>query len=253
MGGAVTLVTGASSGLGELFARRCAERGDRLALVARRKNRLNKLAKELGRDTIVIAEDMSDYDASEAIVAALEEKGLYVGTLINNAGFGLRGAFDELALGDQLDMIQVNVVALTELCHRVVPGMIAQGGGSILNLASTAAFQAGPMMAVYYATKAYVLSLSEALHEEYARHNIKVTALCPGPTRTEFADQAGLAETKLFRTFAGDPAAVVEAGMKALAKGKAVAVPGLVNKTLVQSTRFVSRGVGREIVKQLQS
>ena len=184
----VTLVTGASSGLGELFARRCAARGDRLALVARRKNRLKKIAKDFGKDTIVVAEDLSDYDAAEAVIEAIEKKGCYVKTLINNAGFGLRGSFPDLPLGDQLDMIQVNITALTELCHRTVPMMKAAGEGAILNVASTAAFQAGPEMATYYATKAFVLSLSEALHEELAPHGIAVTALCPGATRTEFAD-----------------------------------------------------------------
>jgi uncharacterized protein len=252
MANPVTLITGASSGLGMLFARTCAARGDRVALVARRRNKLKELARELGPDTIVISEDLSDYDAPEAIVEAIEDAGAYVDILINNAGFGARGAFHELPVGDQMDMIHVNAIAVAQLCHRVVPMMIANGGGAILNVASTASFQAGPGMAVYYATKAFVLSLSEALHEELEPHNIAVTALCPGPTKTEFAEQADMANTKLFASFAGDPESVVAAGLKGLAKNKAIVVPGAVNKAMVQSNRLTPRSVSREIVKLLQ-
>ncbi len=250
--GAVTLITGASSGLGEIFARKCAARGDRVALVARRKNKLNALARELGKDTIVISEDMSDADSGEAIMESIESRGLFVKTLINNAGFGLRGEFTDLPIGDQLDMIQLNITTLTDLCHRAIPWMKANDGGNILNVASTASFQAGPNMAVYYATKAYVLSLTEALHEELAPYGINVTALCPGATKTEFAEGAGMENTQLFRKFAGEPEAVVDAGLKALAKNRAIVVPGIVNKAMVQSGRLTPRSVTREIVKQLQ-
>lgn len=248
----VTLVTGASSGLGELFARACARRGERVALVARRKNRLDALARQIGGGAFVIAEDLSDYDAPEAVIAAVEAKGCHVATLINNAGFGFRGEFREQAPGDLADMIQVNIATVTELCARVIPGMIEHGGGAILNLASTAAFQAGPNMAVYYATKAYVLSLSEALHEELGPHNIRVTALCPGATHTEFAETAGMRDSYLFKHFAGDARAVVEAGLKGLDKGKAIVIPGAVNKMMVQSGRFAPRSVIRELVMRLQ-
>ncbi|WP_299322828.1 SDR family oxidoreductase [Parasphingopyxis sp.] len=252
MANPVTLITGASSGLGRLFARACAARGDRVALVARRKKRLKKLADELGPDTIIITEDLSDYDAADAIIEAIEDENTYVGTLINNAGFGARGEFQKLAIGDQTDMLQVNAIAVTQLCHRVIPAMIAMGGGSILNVASTAAFQAGPGMAVYYASKAYVLSLSEALHEELLPHNIAVTALCPGATKTEFAYRADMAETTLFEKFAGEPEAVVKAGLEGLAKNKAIVVPGFLNKAMVQSNRVTPRSVTRELVKLLQ-
>lgn len=248
----VTLVTGASSGLGKRFAQACAARGDRVAIVARRKNRLRNLAKEFGPDTIVISEDLSDYDAADAVVQEIEDKGCYVKTLINNAGFGWRGKFHELPLGDQTDMMQVNCISVAQLCHRTIPSMIATGGGAILNVASTASFQAGPGMAVYYATKAFVLSLSEALHEELAPHNIAVTALCPGATKTEFAHRADMEDTTLFKNFAGDPQSVVEAGLKGLAKNKAVVIPGFVNKAMVQSGRVTPRAVTREIVKLLQ-
>ncbi|QLC26161.1 SDR family oxidoreductase [Parasphingopyxis algicola] len=247
-----TLVTGASSGLGKLFARACAKRGDKVAIVARRKNKLKELAEELGPDTIVISEDLSDYDAPDAIVETIEQAGAHVGTLINNAGFGARGEFRNLPIGDQTDMIQVNVLAVTQLCHRVIPSMLANGGGAILNVASTASFQAGPGMAVYYASKAFVLSLSEALHEELESHNIAVTALCPGATKTEFAHRADMTDTTLFQKFAGEPESVVEAGLKGLAKNKAIVIPGAVNKAMVQSNRLAPRAVTREIVKLLQ-
>lgn len=221
-------------------------------MVARRKNRLTGLAKQIDKDAIILAEDLSDYDAPDAIIEAIEKKGCHVSTLINNAGFGLRGDFADLPIGDQLDMIQVNVTALTELCHRAIPMMQAAGGGAILNVASTAAFQAGPNMAIYYATKAFVLSLSEALHEELAPHGIAVTALCPGATRTEFAEVAGMQNSQLFKKFAGDADAVVDAGLKALEKNKAICVPGIVNKAMVQSGRLTPRSVTRELVKQLQ-
>lgn len=250
--GRVTLITGASAGLGDIFARKCRMRGERVAIVARRRKRLEALAKILGTATIVIAEDLSDYDAPEAIIAQIEERGFYVRTLINNAGFGKRGDFWKIAGGDQIDMVQTNVMALMDLCHRVVPGMLANGGGGILNVASTAAFQAGPYMATYYATKAFVLSFSEALHEELASDNIHVTALCPGATNTEFAQVADMEDTQLFRKFAGDPEAVVDAGLAGLDNNKAVVVPGLVNKAMVQSNRFTPRSVTREIVKLLQ-
>lgn len=252
MANPVTLITGASSGLGELFARACAARGDRVALVARRKNKLDALAKELGPKTMVISEDLSDYDATEAIVAEIESADAHVGTLINNAGYGARGPFHQLPLGDQNDMMHVNALAVAQLCHRVIPGMIVNGGGAILNIASTAAFQAGPGMAVYYATKAFVLSLSEALHEELAQHNIAVTVLCPGATHTEFAHRANMSETQLFKSFAGNPEAVVIAGLKGLARNKAIVIPGAVNKAMVQSNRLAPRSVSREIVKLLQ-
>lgn len=250
--GRVTLVTGASSGIGDIFARKCRMRGERIALVARRRNRLDALAKLLGPETIVISEDLSDYDAPEAIVAAIEDEGCYVHTLINNAGFGQRGEFWKIPVGDQIDMVQVNVTALLDLTHRAIPAMLSNGGGKILNVASTAAFQAGPYMATYYATKAFVLSLSEALHEELAPENIHVTALCPGATRTEFAHGADMEDTQLFRKFAGDPEAVVDAGLAGLDRNKPIVIPGMVNKAMVQSNRIAPRSVTREIVKLLQ-
>ena len=185
----VTLITGASAGLGEEFARQLSARGQRLVLVARRKDRLEALAKELG-NARAVALDLGKPDSTEQLMADLAKAGEHVGTLINNAGFGLIGRFAKRDPERLREMIDLNVRTLTDLCRAVVPGMIERGHGAILNVASTAAFQAGPGMAVYFATKAYVLSLSEALHEELKPHGVKVSCLCPGPTKTEFGEVA---------------------------------------------------------------
>ena len=186
----ITLITGASAGLGAEFARQCSARGERLVLVARRQDKLEALASELGNARAVTL-DLGQPGAAAALSADLAAHGEQVGTLINNAGFGLWGKFAALDGPRQRAMIDLNCGTLVELTHAVLPGMIERGQGAILNLASTAAFQPGPGMAVYFATKAFVLSFSEALHEEVREHGVTVTALCPGPTATEFGEVAG--------------------------------------------------------------
>ena len=247
----VTLITGASSGLGAEFARQCAARGDTLVLVARRRERLMALAEGLGAKAHVIPLDLSQADAAQRLMAALDERGLQVETLINNAGFGLTGRFAELAMAKQSEMIDLNVRTLTELCHAVLPAMIARGRGGILNVASTAAFQAGPGLAVYFATKAFVLSFTEALHQEVKRSGIKVSALCPGPTRTEFGAVAGVT-SKNFDRFSSDSATVVRAGLRGLDRNDAMVIPGFTNKLSAQSNRFLPRAMMRRIVASLK-
>ena len=242
----VTLITGASAGLGAEFARQCAARGEELVLVARRADRLEALAAEIGNAHVIVA-DLSQSHAPTDVVAEVSKRGLRVATLINNAGFGLKGRFDELPLARQLEMIDLNVRALTSLAYAVVDGMARTGGGAILNVASTAAFQPGPNIAVYFATKAFVLSLTEALHEELKPRGIRVSALCPGPTRTEFGAVAGFGENQAFNRFAADSASVVRAGLKGLDRNRAVVVPGLLNKIGASATRFVPRAVVRKI------
>ena len=188
----VALITGASAGLGVEFARQLSKRGHALVLVARRKERLEELAKELG-NARAVAIDLSKANATAKLLADLEAAGEEVEILVNNAGFGLIGRFAELDAKRERQMIDLNVGTLTDLCRAVAPQMIKRKSGAILNVASTAAFQPGPKMAVYFATKAFVLSLSEALHEELKPHGIRVTCLCPGPTRTEFGEVAGFA------------------------------------------------------------
>jgi len=246
-----TLITGASSGLGVEFARQCVKRGEEVILVARRKDRLNKLAAELGK-AHVIAADLSKPKAAEKLFAEVASRGLWVRTLINNAGFGLRGRFDALALDRQLEMIDLNIRSLTNLAFVALDNMRAHGGGAILNVASTAAFQPGPNMAVYFATKAYVLSFTEALHEEWKDRGIKVSALCPGPTRTEFGDVAGIKTLGSFDRLAMEAEPVVRAGLEGLDRNQAVVIPGVPNKIGAWSTRLAPRSTVRKIAGSLK-
>jgi short-subunit dehydrogenase len=247
----VTLVTGASAGLGAEFARQCRARGDTLVLVARRRDRLDALAAELG-GVHVFATDLAHPGAPARLIAEVEAQGLGIETLINNAGFGLAGRFADQPAERQREMIALNVAALTELCRLVLPAMLERRRGAILNVASTAAFQAGPNSAVYYASKAYVLSLTEALHEEAKGKGVRVTALCPGPTATEFFEVAGSADGALAR-LATDPVAVVRAGLDGLTRGRAIVIPGLRNKLTAQANRLLPRATMRRIVARLKA
>ena len=247
----VALVTGASAGLGVEFARRLSKRGDRLVLAARRKDRIEALAKELG-NARAVAIDLSKPNAAAELMTDIEEHGDAVDLLVNNAGFGLIGRFAELDARREREMIDLNVGTLTDLCRAVAPAMIERKSGAILNVASTAAFQAGPNMAVYFASKAFVLSLSEALHQELKRHGIKVSCLCPGPTKTEFGDVAGFGGNRLFDWVAMDAAKVVEIGLKGLDRNRAVVVTGWINKSVAASTRFAPRPVVRRIVAAIK-
>ena len=247
----VALITGASAGLGAEFARQLSKRGLRLVLVARRKDRLEALAAELGNARAVAA-DLAEAGSADRLVADIEAAGEHVDLLVNNAGFGLKGRFAELDATRQRQMIDLNIGALTDLCRVVAPGMIERKAGGILNVASTAAFQPGPGMAVYFATKAYVLSFTEALHEELKPHGIRVSALCPGPTRTEFGAVAGFGENGAFDRYSADAASVVRAGLEGLDKNRAVVVPGFLNKVGASSTRFVPRPLVRKIAGSIK-
>ena len=172
--------------------------------------------------------------------------------MINNAGFGLVGPFADQPADRALEMVDLNVRALTELCRVVLPGMLERRRGFILNVASTAAFQAGPYSAVYYATKAYVLSLSEALHEEAKGRDVHVTALCPGPTATEFFDVAGSPDGRLAK-MATDPKAVVAAGLHGLANNKAIVIPGRSNRAGAFMSRLLPRSTMRGIIAKLKA
>ena len=242
----VALITGASAGLGVEFAHQLSKRGHRLVLAARRKDRLDELAKELG-NARAVAIDLSKKDAAARLIADLEANGEVVDLLVNNAGFGLIGRFAELDAKRERQMIDLNVATLTDLCRAVAPGMIERKTGGIINVASTAAFQPGPKMAVYFATKAFVLSLSEALHEELKPHGVKVSCLCPGPTRTEFGEVAGFGGNLMFDKVAMNSPEVVAAGLNGLDKNRAVVVPGFVNKVGAMSGRFAPRFVVRKI------
>ncbi len=242
----VALITGASAGLGVEFARQLSRRGLALVLAARRKDRIEALANELG-NARAVAIDLSNAGAAAKLIGELDAAGERVELLVNNAGVGLIGRFAELDPQRLRQMIDLNVGTLTDLCRAAAPGMIKRRTGGILNVASTAAFQPGPNMAVYFATKAYVLSFTEALHEELKPHGVRVSCLCPGPTRTEFGAVAGFGGNGAFDRFAMDSPEVVEAGLEGLDRNHAVVVPGLANKITAASTRFAPRSIVRKI------
>jgi short-subunit dehydrogenase len=251
-----TLITGASSGIGAELARAFAKRGYPLVLTARREERLVALSAELGRShgvpVEVMAVDLEDREAPRDLHEMLQERGIAVHTLVNNAGFGLRGYFASLPHEKQLAMIDLNVTALTSLCRLMLPGMIERKRGGVLNIASVAAFQAGPYMAVYYATKAFVLSLSEGLHDEAKPHGVTVTALCPGPTESEFSETAGLKDSRLFGASVMSSADVARAGIEGYEAGRAIVVPGARNRVGAIGAKFAPRFLSRRIAGLLQ-
>ncbi|SDA34982.1 SDR family oxidoreductase [Sphingomonas sp. NFR15] len=249
------LITGASAGLGTLFAERAAAAGHDVILVARRADRLEALAARIaatGATASVIACDLGAAGAVAELMREIAARGLVVDTLINNAGFGVRGAFAQSDGAAQTAMIDLNCRALVELAHAVLPRMVRMRRGGILNIASTAAFQPGPGMAVYYATKAFVLSFSEALHEEVRASGVRVTALCPGPTRTEFADIAGMGASAFFERNAADSETVVRDGMRALARGRAIKVSGAMNAAVAGSVGLLPRALTRRVSARVQ-
>lgn len=253
---ATALVTGASGGIGLELARVFAENGHDLVLVARTVERLEALARELeARHRIrarALAADLTDPEAPARIEAALEG-GTTIDALVNNAGFGLLGPFATTDLAAERDMIQVNVTALVELTKRFLPGMIQRRRGRILNVASTAAFQPGPLMSVYYASKAFVLHFTEALATELDGTGVTATALCPGPTATGFQSAARMGRIPLVRgPMMMDAATVARVGYAGLRRGRRVVVPGLLNALLVQGVRFAPRRLAAAAVWRLQ-
>jgi uncharacterized protein len=242
----VALVTGASSGIGAELARCFAQGGHDVVLVARRRDRLEALAAGLAPHARVLEADLADADAPARLLAQTGP----VDVLVNNAGFGALGDFAALGLERQMDMLRVNVAALTALCALYVPPMVAQGRGRVLNLGSIISFQPGPGMAVYGATKAYVLSLSEAMHAELEGSGVTVTCLCPGATASEFAARAGMEGGRIFRN-AMSAADVARLGFTATMAGRRLAVPGLMNRLATLGVRLLPRGLVLEAGKRL--
>jgi uncharacterized protein len=250
------LITGASSGIGLELAKLFAAGKSNLVLVARSKDKLHRLAAELRNthavEAMVLARDLADPAAPRAIFDELTGQGVAVDVVVNNAGFGSVGAVAALSLQRQMDMLQVNVTALTHLSRLFLPGMIERGRGGILNVGSIAGFQPGPNMAVYYATKAYVLSFTEALAEELSGTPIHVTCLAPGPTTTGFGADSGMAHSLVFRLGAMDARAVAQLGYRGFRRGKVIVIPGLKNKLTAFSVRLAPRILVRKLVKRLQ-
>jgi short-subunit dehydrogenase len=240
----VALITGASAGLGAAFALVFARHGHDLMLVARREDRLAQLADDIAarghRRPCYLSVDLQRHDAVDQIAAAMAAFGVEPEVIVNNAGFGLLGPAAKMSRAEQLAMIDVNVRALTDLSLAFFECLERRRGG-ILNVASVASFLAGPNMAVYYATKAHVLSFSEALHRELRPHNIRVTVLCPGPVPTEFQKRAGFETGASLGIISQSADAVAEAGYRGLRRGKRVVIPGMANRLMVSIMRFLPR------------
>jgi hypothetical protein len=251
------LVTGASSGIGLELAKCFAAEGCRMILLARKRQALEALAEELRRasktHSEVLPADLAEPAAPARIFAHLESQGTRVDVLVNNAGFGARGTFARLSLARQLEMVQVNLTALTHLTGLFLPGMIARRRGGILNVASTAAFQPGPGMAIYYATKAYVLSFSEALGEELIGTGVRVSTLCPGPTNTNFTAVAGERTSKLLLRAAMSAQEVARIGHQGYRQGRFVVVPGWRNRLQILGTRLGPRALVRKLAKRVNA
>jgi len=242
------LITGASSGLGIEFAKIHAAKGDDLVLVARSKDKMNLLKAEIERkhnnvSVVVIGRDLSESNAPRTIYNELKAQKIQIDYLINNAGFGDYGLYAQSNWEKQLQMINLNVTALAYLTRLFLPDMIDNNYGKILNIGSVASFLPGPTMSVYFATKAFVLSFSEALANEVKGTGVTVTALCPGPTATGFKSNASLDNSNMFKGNIAGPKEVAEFGYKAMIKGKSVAIQGLMNRIMVGSVRFVPRTI----------
>ncbi|TGM19764.1 SDR family NAD(P)-dependent oxidoreductase [Leptospira meyeri] len=251
------LITGASTGLGKDFALALAEKGYTPVLVARSADRLKALAAEIktkfGLQSVVITQDLAKPKSAEVLYKAVKKLKLSIHCLVNNAGFGLNGEFHKNSFENESQLIQLNVTTLAELCHLFLQDMVKAKDGYILNVASTAAYQPGPLMSNYYASKAYVLSLSEGLAEEVRDYGVTVTCFCPGPTHTEFFERANMTKINLVKSsfLIMKSREVVDIGLDALFSKKVIKIPGLANFLLAQSVRFSPRFLVRKIAKFL--
>jgi len=250
------VVTGASSGLGVEFARLAVAEGTKTVLVARNIGDLQRLAAEIdpsGQSTVALGIDLAAPDAGETLAGELTARGLYCRTLVNNAGFGLFGDAVQIDRGGQLGIVAVNIRAATDLMLRFLPDMVERKEGRILNVASVAGFAPGPQMAVYFASKAYLVSLSQALKSEARGTGVTVTCLCPGPLRTPFLSRAGAQQVRLFKLLRKLPVEeVARSGWQAMKAGRALCIPGIGTKTAIAVTRFVPRGLVLALVTRLQ-
>ncbi|WP_372715450.1 SDR family NAD(P)-dependent oxidoreductase [Novipirellula sp.] len=253
---ATTLITGASSGIGKELAIQFAAGGDDVVLVARSEARLNDLADQIREDqgvgATVICSDLATTDGVDQISQQLREHAIDIDTLVNNAGMGALGKFAELSIDRQTDMLMLNVVALTRLTRALLPGMIQRGRGGVLNVGSIAAYQAGPNMSVYYASKAYVLSFTEGLREELADTGLHVTCLEPGPTESSFAEDSGMGKLDMFSSSTMSAQTVAKAGYEGYRDNQDVVIPGWKNRLMVTSTGFLPRFATRKLVGKLQ-
>ena len=255
--GDTVLITGASSGIGRALAHLFAADGFSLALVARRESVLEALAIDLGSRYRVpvrfFAVDLSTHDGADLLHADLLHAGIRVDVLVNNAGFGMQGPFVDLALDRQLQMMTLNMTTLTSLTHLLVPPMVQRRRGGVLNVGSTAGFQPGPLMAVYYATKAYVVSFSEALADELEHTGVVVSCLAPGPTETGFALEAGATGSRLFRGDTMTAEQVAQIGYDAWKRGDSLVIAGRRNRFSQLLVRLLPRSIVRRAVRRLNT
>lgn len=251
-----TLITGASSGIGLELARKFALEGNDLVLVARSEDKLREVADDLtdrhGVSVEVVAKDLTLPDAPGEVHREVKDLGVKVDVLVNNAGIGTYGAFHETELEEELTLVKLNVLAVTHLTKLFLEDMVERDSGKILNVASSAAFQPGPLMATYYASKAYVLSFTEAIAEELKGTGVSATALCPGPVDTGFQDRADMQESGIAQNLAG-PREVAEYGYRATMREKTVAIPSLKFRLLELLVRVSPRSVVRRVTKRLNS
>jgi short-subunit dehydrogenase len=251
------LITGASGGIGYELAQLFAGDGWNLVLAARNADKLTEISGQLARRYQVAVQtvpiDLTEPGAAARLVEASRRAGEPIGALVNNAGFGIFGPFVGADPEQVRQLIQLNIMALTELTRLLLPEMVSQRSGYVLNVASAAAFQPGPLMAIYYASKAYVLHFTEAIAEEVAPSGVRVTALCPGPTETGFMERASMEDSKLFSSGVMTAKSVAEAGYQGLLRGKRVVIPGFKFKLLTTAVRFAPREWAAKIAMAMQS
>jgi short-subunit dehydrogenase len=255
--GKTALITGASVGIGRDLAEVFAEAGNHLVITARNRAQLAELAARLhqqhGVNVEVMDKDLSIAGTPQELFDQTQARGIAIDYLVNNAGFGTHGKFAESDLAAQLAMVQVNIAALTHLCRLFLPPMLARGSGRILNVASTAAFQPGPLMAVYYASKAYVVSFSNALAAENHRKGVSVTCLCPGPTQTEFQKRAKMTDSRLNRPNMMSSMQVARIGYEGMMSGRRTVIPGLSNRILALGAKLAPRRFTTAIARKMNS
>jgi len=249
------LITGPTEGIGYELTKLFAKDHFNLVLVARNKIKLEEMASSLMKQfnikVLVISEDLSKVNSAQSIFDLVSKSQMEIDILVNNAGVALYGGFGQTDLKKELKMIQLNIITLTELVKYFLPNMIQKKSGQIINIASTSAFQPGPLMSVYAASKAYVLSFSEALSEELRHTGVSVTVVCPGPTRTGIINSSGGNKSKLFKGKIMTPKKVAKLTYEAVNKKKIIVITGIKNKILAQSVRFIPRSIVRKLAKKL--
>ena len=250
------LITGATQGIGRELAWCFARGGFDVVLVARDREKLKKVAATLqqkfGVRAVILVKDLSRPNAPQKVFDELQRAQIEIDVLVNNAGFGAFGMFDQSDIDTTMQMLNLNINALTHLTRLFVPPMKQRGRGRVLNVASTAAFQPGPLMAVYYASKSYVLSFSEALSNELEKTSVTVTCLCPGPTKSEFQNRAQMTNSKLFENSMMSAAQVAREGYAATMRGQVLIIPGRSNAMWAFLTRLLPRHLAPKIVRRIQ-